>query len=132
MLRHALSFVGRAVEQEVRAAPRGGHSTGILAVFIYGLLNRTGGQWAGVIGLIANPILYGLMMKLFPDLHFLYSMSWSLIGVLLILFVYGFIQKQAKVEFHTKTTMDLTTSKPALLCGLVVCALTIALYVVFW
>jgi SSS family solute:Na+ symporter len=107
-------------------------STGILAVFIYGLLNRTGGQWAGVIGLIANPIIYGLMMKIFPDMHFLYSMSWSLVGVLAILFIYGFIQKQAKVEFHTKTTMDLSSSKGALICGLVVCALTVAFYVIFW
>ncbi|MCF7849151.1 MAG: hypothetical protein K9M45_09890, partial [Kiritimatiellales bacterium] len=36
-------------------------STGILAVFIYGLLNRTSAQWAGVIGLVANPIVYGLL-----------------------------------------------------------------------
>ena len=107
-------------------------STGILAVFIYGLLNRTGGQWAGVIGLTANPICYHFFMKIFPDMHFLYSMSYSLLAVLAILFIYGLIQKQAKVEFHTKTTMDLTSSKGALILGLGVCALTVALYVVFW
>lgn len=107
-------------------------STGILAVFIYGLINRTGGQWAGVIGLVANPICYHFFMKKFPDMHFLYSMSYSLLAVLAILFIYGFVQKQAKVEFKTNTTMDLTSSKGALLCGLGVCALTVALYVIFW
>jgi SSS family solute:Na+ symporter len=108
-------------------------STGILAVFIYGLVNRTSGKWAGVIGLIANPIVYGILtLWLFPEMHFLYSMSWSLAVVLLVMFVYGLIWKDEKVVFTTNTTMDLTTSKGALLWGLVVCALTVALYVTFW
>ena len=106
-------------------------SAGILAVFIYGLVNRSGGEWAGVIGLIANPILYGFMSTKFPDMHFLWWMSYSLIGVLVILFIYGFIHKRAeKVVFATNTTMDLTTSRPALMWGLVVCAATVLLYVV--
>lgn len=107
-------------------------STGILAVFIYGLINRTSGQWAGVIGLIANPIIYGILTTKFPEMHFLYSMSYSLIIVLAIMTLYGFFSKREKVVFETKTTMDLTSSKGALLCGIGVCALTVALYVVFW
>ncbi len=108
-------------------------STGILAVFIYGLFNRTSGPWAGVIGLIANPIIYGaLTLWLFPDMHFLYAMSWSLLAVLIIMVIYGLIFKQEKVVFKTNTTMDLTSSKGALRWGLVVCALTVALYVIFW
>jgi SSS family solute:Na+ symporter len=107
-------------------------STGILAVFIYGLINRTSGQWAGVIGLVANPVIYGILTTVYPEMHFLYSMSWSLIAVLVIMGVYGLISKQKKVVFETKTTMDLSTSKVALWCGVGVCALTVALYVVFW
>lgn len=107
-------------------------STGILAVFIYGLVNRTSAQWAGVIGLIANPIIYGVLTTVWPEMHFLYSMSWSLIAVLLILTVYGLIWKQEKVVFSTNTTMDLTTSKPALYAGIALCAATVALYVIFW
>ena len=38
-------------------------STGIVAVFIYGLANRSGGDWAGVIGLVANPIIYYLLSE---------------------------------------------------------------------
>jgi SSS family solute:Na+ symporter len=107
-------------------------STGILAVFIYGLLNRTSGKWAGVIGLAANPIIYGFLMKTFPDMHFLYSMSYSLLAVLAILTVYGLVFKSERVVFATNTSMDLTSSKGALTWGLVVCAATVALYVVFW
>ncbi|MEN8724076.1 MAG: sodium/solute symporter [Lentimonas sp.] len=107
-------------------------STGILAVFLYGLVNRTSGKWAGVIGLLANPIIYGVLTSRYPDMHFLYSMSYSLIIVLLILTVYGLIWKQEKVIFETNTTMDLTSSKTALIWGLVICACTVSLYVVFW
>ncbi len=108
-------------------------STGILAVFIYGLINRTSGKWAGVIGIAANAFIYHYMLKAHANMHFLHSMSVCLGAVLVILTVYGLIFRSNKpVEFHTKTTMDLTASKGALACGLVVCALTVALYVVFW
>jgi SSS family solute:Na+ symporter len=107
-------------------------STGILAVFIYGLFNRTSAQWAGVIGLIANPIFYGILTTVWPEMHFLYSMSYSLIAVLVLLTVYGLIFRQERVVFAHNTTMDLTSSKGALVWGLVACALTVALYVIFW
>ena len=107
-------------------------STGILAVFIYGLTNRTSGQWAGVIGLIANPIFYGYLTSRFPEMHFLYSMSYSLLLVLLVMTIYGLVHKQERIVFATNTTMDLTSSRPALIWGLVVSAMTVALYVVFW
>ena len=110
-------------------------STGIVAVFIYGLVNRSGGDWAGVIGLVANPIIYYLLSEsvLFPETHFLYSMSYSLIAVLAILFIYGYFHRRAeKIIFSTKTTMDLTRSKGAFLAGWIVCILTVLLYIIFW
>jgi SSS family solute:Na+ symporter len=107
-------------------------STGILAVFIYGLFNRTSSPWAGVLGLIANPIFYGLLTSRFPEMHFLYSMSFSLLAVLAVMTVFGLIWKQDRVVFAHNTSMDLTSSKGALGAGLVACALTVALYVIFW
>ena len=117
-------------------------STGILAVFIYGLFNRTSGKWAGVIGLVANPIVYFVLNtdwftttcwpEQWGNFNFLYAMSFSLLIVLAIMTVYGLIWKQEKVVFAHNTTMDLTSSKPALIWGLVVCAMTVALYVIFW
>ncbi len=106
-------------------------STGILAVFIYGLLNRTSGKWAGVIGIGANAAIYHFMNKYYTG-HFLYSMSYSLIAVLAILFVYGLIWKAPRVEFTSETTLDMTPSKGALNWGIAVCILTVLLYVVFW
>ncbi len=108
-------------------------SAGILGVFIYGLVNRSGGQWAGVIGLVANPIIYHALSTIYPDMHFLYWMSYSLIGVLAILFLYGCLHRRSeKLVFATNTTLDLTSSRGALYAGLGVCALTVLLYVIFW
>lgn len=108
-------------------------STGILAVFIYGLWNRTSGKWAGVLGIVANAFIYHYMLKAHAELHFLHAMSVCLGVVLLILFVYGLLFKSKEaVVFSSNTTMDMTPSKGALVAGLVVCAMTVALYVIFW
>ena len=109
-------------------------STGILAVFIYGLINRTSAKWVGLVGLFANPIIYHVLVSewIFPEKHFLYSMSYSLIAVLAVMTVLGAIFRSEKVEFAHNTTMDLTSSRTALIWGVVVCVLTVALYVIFW
>jgi SSS family solute:Na+ symporter len=119
-------------------------SAGILAVFIYGLINRTSSKWLGVLGLILNPIFYYILTtdwfkktvwpeKAWGECHFLYSMSFSLLAVLAVMIVCGLVWKQKeKVVFESNTTMDLTTSKGALMWGLVVCVATVALYVIFW
>ena len=117
-------------------------STGILAVFIYGLANRTSTQWAGILGLALNPIFYGFFNSKWFESNcwsaswgnytFLYAMSFSLIAVLAILWIVGAIFKQPKVVFAHNTTMDLTSSKGALIWGLGACVLTVALYVIFW
>ena len=108
-------------------------STGIVAVFAYGLINRTSGKWAGVIGIVANAGIYHYMLVKHADMHFLYSMSVCLGVVLAILVVYGLIFKSKEaVVFSSNTTMDLTPSKGAFYAGLVVCVLTVVLYVIFW
>ncbi|HDM8210058.1 TPA: sodium/solute symporter [Vibrio harveyi] len=107
-------------------------STGILAVFIYGLINRTSGKRAGVIGIVANAIIYAFMQANYPHIHFLYNMSYCLIAVLAILTVYGMIFKEERVEFKSNTTLDMTPSQAALKWGGLVCALTVILYIVFW
>jgi SSS family solute:Na+ symporter len=108
-------------------------STGILAVFVYGLLNRTSGKWAGVLGIVSNAVIYQFMMTVYPDMHFLYSMSICLIVVLSILCAYGLIWKApVAVTFESNTTLDMTPSKGAMIWGAVITAATVALYVIFW
>jgi len=107
-------------------------STGILAVFIYGLLNRTSGKAAGVIGIVANAVIYAYMQYAHSDMHFLYSMSYCLLAVLGILWIYGMVWKAEEVTFESNTTLDMTPSVAARNWGIAVCIATVALYVIFW
>ena len=127
-------------------------SPGVLAVFAFGIINRSAGRWAGAFGLIAAPILYYFLdnygWNCFPgffvswlqsfgcatgEMHYLIAASYTLVITLILLVVYGLIFRMpAKVEFEQKTTLDMTMSKPALVFGLVVCVATVALYVIFW
>lgn len=114
-------------------------SPGVLAVFIFGLLNRRAGRSAGMIGLLVAPVVYGLMTVVLPafgyfeTLHYLHSASIAMCSALVAMFAYGCVCKLPQsVTFDSKTTMDLTSSKPALGWGLLVCVLTLLLYVIFW
>lgn len=134
-------------------------SPGIFAVFAFGMLNRSCGRWGGVLGLIFAPIVFYFLntygWDCFPKpvlallsqieclgipadggtMHYLIAASYTLVLTLIFMFVYGLIDRlpaTEKVEFKSNTTLDMTTSKGALIFGLVVCIVTIALYVYFW
>jgi solute:Na+ symporter, SSS family len=117
-------------------------STGIFTVFLYGLLNRKSGRSAGVFGLLMGPVLYAVYqnnldligIKLFEKTpHFLYSMSYTILTLLGLLFIYGLIfRSKEAVVFTSNTTLDMTPSKPALYWGILICILTVVLYIIFW
>jgi len=108
-------------------------SPGILAAFIFGLLNRSAHGMTGVIGLIVNPVIYGLLAKFRPDIAFLDRMAICLFAVLIIMGVIGaFWKLPEKVEFKSNTDLDLESSKPALIAGIGVVIVTLILYGIFW
>lgn len=107
-------------------------SPGILAVFVFGLLNRTAAGPTGVVGLWANPILYGVLKYACPGLDFLNRMAVCFGLVLAIMFVMGlFCKLEAPVEFKSNTTMNLESSKGAKLVGIGVVIATAVLYIIF-
>ncbi len=130
-------------------------SPAILAVFVFGMINRTANRWAGVFGLIIGPVLFYVFntygWDIFPacickmlstwglgvpenggSMHFLNAASWTLVLTLIFMTIYGLFFKMPKMEFETNTTLDMTKSKSALIAGIIVCVVTIALYVYFW
>ena len=107
-------------------------SPGILAVFVFGLLNRTAAGPTGVIGLLANPFIYGFLKIFCPHIDFLNRMAICLFGVLAIMFIVGLFCKLEKpVEFKSNTTMNLDSSKGAKIVGAGVIIVTAILYVIF-
>lgn len=126
-------------------------SPGVLAVFAFGMINRTAERWIGVLGLIIAPVLYYLLSTFgwncYPAFvrawvgapetgamgHYLIAASHTLVITLIIMTILGCIFRLPKgIVFEHKTSLDMTRSKSALIAGIVVCVLTIALYVFFW
>lgn len=108
-------------------------SPGILAVFVFGLINRKAARWIGVAGLLVTPIVFAAFRFGMPSLHYLNAASYALIIALVAMTLFGLVFKEEKaVSFEGTTTLDMTMSKGALMTGIVICILTVALYVVFW
>lgn len=133
-------------------------SPGIVAVFIFGLVNRRGRRWIGTAALLVSPFLYFIfttygwgvlpecirsvipqVMGYVPtaekplEMHYLWAASYTLITILILMFIAGaFCKLPEPVAFRSNTRLDMRTSRTALYAGVVVVLLTIALYVVFW
>lgn len=107
-------------------------SPGILAVFVFGMLNRRGSGICGVVGLLVNPILYWAL-DTYTSLAFLDSMGICFFSVLILMWIIAVIKPlPQRFEFKINTTMDLDESKGAKLVGAVLILVTIGLYIVFW
>lgn len=122
-------------------------SPGILAIFLFGLLVHRAPRFIGTVGLLLNPALYGLF-KFSPKIlgganpafletvakwSFLDRMGLCFVILLVILTVLTLAAPLKKpVELPVNPAMDITPSKGALFAGLGICAMTVALYVIFW
>lgn len=106
-------------------------SPGILAVFVFGILNRRGPGICGVVGLLLNPILYWALDK-FTTFAFLDSMAICFFTVLAVMWLISVIKPLAQpVVFQLNTKMNLETSTGARTAGIIVVILTLILYVIF-
>ncbi|MCP5527237.1 MAG: sodium/solute symporter [Verrucomicrobiales bacterium] len=106
-------------------------SPGILAVFVFGILNRRGPGICGVVGLLLNPVLYWALDK-FTTIAFLDAMAICFFTVLLVMWGIAVLKPLPEpVVFKVNTRLNLETSRGARLAGVGVVLLTLVLYVVF-
>lgn len=109
-------------------------SPGVLAVFVFGLLNRTAKGWIGALGLVLNVFLFALLKwtPCFAGINFLNRMAICLAIVLAVMTVLGFVSRHEKaVVFQSNTNLNLDSSKGAMLGGLAVVFITAVLYIIF-
>lgn len=107
-------------------------SPGILAVFVFGLLNRRAPGFTGVVGLLLNPLLYFIIAQLWPHIAFLDRMAICFFTVMLVMWIIGRAKPLASpVVFATNTDLNLETSAGAKTAGWIVVAVALALYVIF-
>ncbi len=108
-------------------------SPGILAAFLFGFVVNRAPRMCGLTALILNPIIYGSLMVFASHISFLDRMTitfLSIIAVMTLMTIVRPLQEPFKQE--SKTDMDLTTSKGALVVGILVVLFTAGLYAYFW
>ena len=109
-------------------------SPGVLAVFVFGLLNRTAKGWVGALGLVLNVVLFAVLKwtPCFSEINFLNRMAICLTVVLVVMSVIGqFYKLPQPVQFHSNTHLNLESSKGAKWGGIAVVVVTAILYVIF-
>lgn len=120
-------------------------SPGILAVFVFGLVVRRAPGAAGVLGLLTNIVAYSLLKVVamqpalmdVPALNFLLANFLNRMAVCFVLcFIVMIVVTKMKplpqpVEFKQQSSLNLTSSRGALIAGVVVVIITLALYVIF-
>ncbi len=118
-------------------------SPGVLAIFLFGLLVHRAPRFAGTVGLILNPILYGILkwggktgigfLETLSHLSFLDRMAVCFFLVLAVLTTITIWKPLPKpVELPVNEKMDMRASRSARVFGLGVVVLTLLLYVIFW
>ena len=108
-------------------------SPGILSIFIFGVLVHKAPRSVGTVGLILNPILYGSLKYFMPQIAFLNRMAICFGVILAVLTVMTLIKPLAEpVVLPVNAKMDMKTDKGTKIFGMVVIALTLVLYAIFW
>jgi SSS family solute:Na+ symporter len=108
-------------------------SPGILAVFVFGLIVKRAPPLCGVVGLLLNPPMYGLMKLLLPGLAFLDRMAVSFFCVLIVMgIITAFRPMDKPAVLPRKTDLDLEPSSLAKVFGVMVIVVTLVLYAFFW
>lgn len=120
-------------------------SPGILAVFIFGFFSPRTPRYFGVIGIVVNAVSYG-SIKLWigpwivskgwwysDQIAFLDRMGICLIIVFLIGAIITIVKPMENpVKMPVNDKINLESSGGAKIGGVIVCALTVALYAIFW
>ncbi len=108
-------------------------SPGVLAIFLFGLLVHRAPRIIGTVGLLLNPILYGILFIWAPEIAFLNRMAYCFFAVIAVLTVITIVKPLDRpVDLPVNKDMDLKTSRGAFAAGIVVVCLTVVLYIVFW
>jgi solute:Na+ symporter, SSS family len=107
--------------------------SGILAVFLVGLLVRRAPPVTGVVGLLLGPASFWVLKQLAPGVSFVNRASLSFGIVLAAMLLITALKPLPKpVEFVRNAHIELVASRPAKIGGVVVVLATMALYLLFF
>jgi SSS family solute:Na+ symporter len=107
--------------------------SGILAVFLVGLLVRRAPPVTGVVGLVLGPVSFWLLKQLAPGVSFVNRATISFGIVIAAMLLITAVKPLAKpVVFASSARIELVSSRSAKIGGMLVVLATLALYAVFF
>jgi len=107
-------------------------SPGILTIFLFGLLVPRTPRYAGLVGLILSPIIYGFLYLFFSDMAFLNRMAITVTGIAAVLLVMTIANPlKEPITLPEQTKLPMKWSPTSVVGGVIVVLITAALYVVF-
>lgn len=108
-------------------------SPGILAIFLFGVLVHKAPRTCGTVGLLLNPVLYGGLKIMAPQIAFLNRMAICFAVVLAVLTIMRLAMPMAKpVDLPVNDKINLESRSDVKIFGVVVVILTLGLYAIFW
>lgn len=107
-------------------------SPGILAVFIFGMFSKKAPRFAGAIGILTSPLVYGILQWQFGDIAFLNRMAITFACSLLVMALLTLVKPlKQDIVMPVNENMDLTSSLGAKLAGGAVLVACVSLYIIF-
>lgn len=107
-------------------------SPGILAVFVFGMFSKKAPRFAGAIGIITSPIVYGILQFNFGDIAFLNRMAITFACSLAVMLVLTLVKPlKQDIVLPENKNMDLSSSTGARIGGISVLVVAFALYFIF-
>jgi len=108
-------------------------SPGILTIFFFGLFVKKSPRVCGVLGLVLNPIIYGILSYIWGDMAFLNRMAITVGAIAIILAIVTLINPlKEKIILPEQKKIELRWSKGSVYFGIFVIILTVILYGIFW
>ncbi|MCX6559085.1 MAG: solute:sodium symporter family transporter [Candidatus Aminicenantes bacterium] len=108
-------------------------SPGILAAFVFGLFVKKAPRAAGVVSLLLNAPIYGLLMWKFGSIAFLNRMAITFVVLLVVLAVMTALKPlKVPVTMPVLQGFDMTPARAVKWLGPLVIAATVVLYIIFW
>jgi SSS family solute:Na+ symporter len=108
-------------------------SPGILAVFVFGMIFKRAPAAAGVTGLILTVPIYGYLQWQFGQIAFLNRMAITFVFILLVMGIITKLRPLAEPKvMPVREEFDMRPAPSVVWLGVIVIAITIALYIKFW
>jgi len=105
----------------------------VLSVFLFGMLAKNAPGCAGVVGLLAGPIIYGLFQFCAKEVHFLIQVAISFQLVLLCMGLVTFWKplKEPK-ELPVREGIEVKPAPEVKIMGALVVVAVVIFYIIFW